>query len=632
MARGGPQVATGSGPAAALRGGATAAVVALGTLMLWAVLPAGFEGPLILMLVSMVAVVGIGIYSGNSGIVSFGHTALMALGAYASAMMTIAPDDKARLLPALPDAVIALHLPPVAAILGACAVVGVVALPVALLIGRLEGSSASIATLGLLLIVNGVLVGARDYTRGSQALFGLPIAVTVPVAAAFVVLAILAARAFRDSRMGLALRAARENAAAAAAVGADVVRARQAAFLLSAVIAALAGALYGHFIGVLTPRAFYFDLTFALLAILIVGGMTTIAGAALGAVLVSVLVEVLRRLADGGTFGPLTLPPVYGLTTIGLSLAILAVLYRRQGGLLPYVEPDEVLRPPARPAVPPPAPARIEAGSGELRAERLTRRFDGVIAVSEASLVLRPGEILGLIGPNGAGKSTLLSMIAGSVPPTSGRVRIDGADATGLPPHRIARRGVQRTFQNIRLFGNLSVLDNVRVAADGGPWSRAEATARAWALLDRFDLTALAARPAGTLAYGPQRRVEIARAVARAPRYLLLDEPAAGMNAAESDALLDLLEGLRRDDGIGLLVIDHDLRLILRLCDRVAVLGKGQVIAEGPPEAVSRDPLVIEAYLGRRHAGDGRGPARSAATSGAPGQKTTDQHERRRDP
>lgn len=198
-----------------------------------------------------------------------------------------------------------------------------------------------------------------------------------------------------------------------------------------------------------------------------------------------------------------------------------------------------------------------------------------------ASLSLKPGEIVGLIGPNGSGKTTLLGCISGALDCDGGTIVLDGADITGMPSHLIARRSVGRTFQNVRLFSNLSCLENVMTAlAAGSTGSRpARMTQRCVALLGELGIADYASRRAGTLAYGLQRRLEIARALALEPRYLLLDEPAAGMNESESDELLAILARLRQARGPGMLVVDHDFSLIMRLCDRVIVLNKGEVIA-----------------------------------------------------
>jgi ABC-type branched-subunit amino acid transport system ATPase component len=236
-----------------------------------------------------------------------------------------------------------------------------------------------------------------------------------------------------------------------------------------------------------------------------------------------------------------------------------------------------------------------------LVATDVSKSYDGVQALSGVSLVLPLGTILGLIGPNGSGKTTFLNCISGVTKPTGGLVRVDDVDTTGAPPHRIARLGVARTFQTVRLFKTLTVQENVEVGLVGTSRSRAGWRTRGRAasrLLKEFQLSSLASRLASTLPYGLQRRVEIARAVAAGPRYLLLDEPAAGMNDQESDELLDLLGQVGRTDARGLLVIDHDLRLIMRLCDRIHVLNRGETLAEGDPASVRADQRVVDAYLG----------------------------------
>jgi branched-chain amino acid transport system ATP-binding protein len=229
-----------------------------------------------------------------------------------------------------------------------------------------------------------------------------------------------------------------------------------------------------------------------------------------------------------------------------------------------------------------------------LTAAGASKRFRGVRALTDVTLELRKGEIVGLIGPNGSGKTTLLNVASGVLRPTAGRIVVAGTDATGRRPHDFARLGIGRTFQQVRLFTNMTVLENVQV----GAIARGQAASAAGELLERMSLTHDAERYAGTLAYGQQRRVEIARALAGKPRVLLLDEPAAGMNERESDALLETIRSVRDREGCAILVVDHDLRLIMRLCERIHVLAEGRTIAEGSPAEVRRTPEVIKAYLG----------------------------------
>ncbi|MDD5467545.1 MAG: ABC transporter ATP-binding protein [Anaerolineales bacterium] len=235
----------------------------------------------------------------------------------------------------------------------------------------------------------------------------------------------------------------------------------------------------------------------------------------------------------------------------------------------------------------------------QLLVERVCKSFNGLRALDDVTLGLEPGEILGLIGPNGSGKTTLINVVSGLLPATSGKVTVNGREITNLPAHRIAQFGIARTFQTIRLFRELTVMENAEVAAVGVGATRRQARQRAEAALAEMGVRAYADALAGTLPYGLERRLEVARALAMNPTFILLDEPGAGLNEEESDDLLVTLGRIRERYRVGMLVVEHDMRLIMRLCGRLHVLQSGRTIGEGTPAEVRQNPAVVEAYLGR---------------------------------
>jgi branched-chain amino acid transport system permease protein len=565
----------------------------------------------VVFLINLIAVVAIGTFSGNTGIISFGHLAFVGVAAYVSGILTLPLQIKAFILPNLADFLASHVLGFFPALLISLFVVAALASVVGLVICRLSGASATISTLGFLIVVHSLLIGAKDITRGSASFFAVPRDTNLVWAFAGASISILVARLFRDSAPGLQTRASREDEIGAQSVGVSVTSRRLMAWMVSAVLAAISGVLLAHSLGAFSPKQFYLADTLPLLAMMIAGGMTTTTGAVVGTAAVTIAVEVLRRLetalaGDGSaTIG------VIGLTQLGVALITLGVLYRWPSGLSGLLEWDERWRARHKPSSDDVAAHAVgtisswawgREDAGELTASRVCKSFFGLKVLDEVSLSLRPGEIVGLIGPNGSGKTTLLNCLSGILMPDSGTIRIDGKDVVGRPAHRIAREGAARNFQNIRLFGDLTVEENV-VVAGLAHWPReshGHALSCAANALGEMGMTGSAGRAAKTLPYGARRRLEIARALALRPKYLFLDEPAAGMNNPESEALMHDLARLRQHR-LGLLIIDHDLALIMRLCDRIVVLNKGRVIAEGTPHEVQTNAAVIEAYLGKGH-------------------------------
>lgn len=585
-----------------LRTAATLAVLLLTVALLaWGFGRTG-ERIAVLMCVNVAAVVSLMVYCGNTGIVSFGHGAFMTIGAYLSGVLTMPAALQRSALPDLPGWLAGHEL----SVLAAMPFVALTGLGVALLTGsaiaRLVGASAAIATLGLLIIVHSVAVSAREITRGSQTFYGVPRVTDLFFVLTAAIVFILIARAYRESRWGLFARAVRDDGDAATVLGIAPRRNRLIAWSLSGAMATVAGALYGHILGAFSPASFYLGLVFAQVVMMIVGGMASVGGAVVGVIAVTLLQNSVRNLEGGATILGAALPEVFGLTTIALGLAILLVIWLRPQGIVggfelgPGAEASLLRRVTRRM---PAADAPEQVGETKLVAKGLSKNFAGVKAVDDVSFEAPSGRVTGLIGPNGAGKSTLVNLMTRQYDAESGVARIGDAELTHLQPYEVIRHRVARSFQNLRLFTGLTAYENVLVAALAAGHSRAHAHAVTVRELAAFDLGDIAGMRAANLPYGARKRLEIARALAQEPEILLLDEPAAGMNPAETEDLADRLETIGRDRNIGILLIDHDLKFVNRLSTRIVVMNRGQKIAEGTPEEVRANTRVIEAYIGR---------------------------------
>jgi branched-chain amino acid transport system permease protein len=542
--------------------------------------------------------VGLGLAMGVGGQINLAQIAFFGVGSYALAIFTTSSG-----LGFWVSAVLAMLATALAGLF-----VGIPAL-------RVQSHYLGIVTLGLALaftnwVTNAQIAGGASGISGIPVppLFGVDLSdeylyyylelIVFALAIAFAVFLVRTA-------LGRRLRAMRDDSLAAGAVGAPVPLLRMTAFLTASLYGGAAGVLYAGLIRYIAPETFSVANMFLLLAMVIIGGRQSILGCVIGAVALSLVREALVDFsvyAQLGYGSVVVLMVVFAPTGLaGLPGRILHAVRRRRSG-------DRAVLKPFRP-YPPTEPA----GQGPpLEIAGISKNFRGLKALKGVSLSVAPGEIRGIVGPNGSGKTTLFNVISGIYTASSGTATFGTEVLTGQRPYQLSQLGLARTFQNLRLFGQMTVEENLLVALDRsamrslwryvlwpvGIW-RFERRLRhdAAELLERFGLEDFKAAAPKSLPYGIQRRVELARAMASGPKLLLLDEPAAGLNGQEVGQLQEIVRSIR-DSGVTVVLIEHNMGLVMSLCDRITVLASGGVIAEGTPAEVAVRPEVIEAYLG----------------------------------
>ncbi|MHC2107220.1 branched-chain amino acid ABC transporter ATP-binding protein/permease [Methylobacterium sp. CM6246] len=549
-----------------------------------------------LVALTTVAGVGLNVLLGLAGLISFGHAGFYAIGAYASAVLTGAGMGFWLAVPA-------------AALLSA--LVGVVLAVPAM---RVKGPYLAMVTIAFgfivehALIEGGALTGGQNglVVTGGPSLFGIPFAERE-----LAILSVLAAgmslygfHRLALSRLGQAMCAVRDTDVAAASLGFDPVRVKTLAFAVSAALTGLAGAVLPPLMLFIAPSSFPFSQSILFVLAVVVGGAGTVLGPLFGALVTVLLPETLSGLAE------------YRLLFFGI--ATLVVLWLVPSGLVGSLSRLIPLRMDARVTGDTDLAGFLGDRPGEsMVVEAIGIQFGGIRAADGVSFTAAPGVITSVIGPNGAGKTTVLNMVSGFYRPSTGAIRLGTRDLTGAPAQTIARAGIARTYQTTRLFGSLSVVDNVALAFSPGRLLRRAGRAdrmTAAGLLAFTGYTGALDRRADELPHVDRRLVEIARALAGRPRVLLLDEPAAGLTRADTDRLGGLL---RRIAGCGVTVIlvEHDMPLVMGISDHILVMDAGRPIASGVPAAIRHDPAVIRAYLGaadtpaRPRAAPWRGPA-----------------------